>query len=124
MNFQKYPEWNYNNYFEILDWRWFEMKFLEKYASGMALNTFSIALGFLHSIACFWSCEEGLWRCHPESQISIFVFQYLHSQRDNGVSTKITRSIRLHLSKDKPKNEKDAYKYTVVLQLLGDSYSS
>ena len=35
VKFQKYSEWNYNNYFKIVDRWWFEMKTFEKYASGM-----------------------------------------------------------------------------------------
>ena len=33
VTFQEYLEWNYNNYFKIVDRQWFEMKFLEKYAN-------------------------------------------------------------------------------------------
>ena len=81
------------------------MKTLEKYISGMDPQIFSFYLDSLHSLACFWACEYDLWRRHPKSQIASFVFQYLHSQRDNVFSTTITRSIMHHLSKDVPKNE-------------------
>ena len=53
VKFQKYSEWNYNNYYNIVDQWWFEMKILEKYASGMAPHKFSFALDSLHSFACF-----------------------------------------------------------------------
>ena len=47
----------------------------------------------------------------PSYQISHsqFFFQDLHSQRDNGFSTMITRAIRFHLYKYLPKNEKDEF---------------
>ena len=79
VKFQNYSECNYNNYLKIVDRRWFEMKTLEKYASGMALHKFSFALESLHSLDFFWACEDSLWRLHPEPQISSFVFQDLHS---------------------------------------------
>ena len=85
------------------------MKTLVKYASGMALNKFLFSLDSLHSLACFWTCEDGLWRRHPKSQIASFVFQDLTYQRDNGASKMITRPIRRHLPKAVPKNEKDAF---------------
>ena len=86
------------------------MKNLEKYASGMAPHKFLFSLDSLHYLACFWTCEDGLWWLHPESQISRFVFQDLKSQRYNGASTMITIPIRLHHSKDIPNNEKDTFK--------------
>ena len=52
VNFQKYSEWNYKNYFIILDRHWFEMKNLEKYVSGMDPHIFSFFLYSLHSLAC------------------------------------------------------------------------
>ena len=58
-----------------MDRRWFEMKKLEKYASEMTLHKFSFALESLHSLACFWAYEDGLWRRHPKSQIANFVFK-------------------------------------------------
>ena len=60
VKFQKYSEWNYNNYSKIVDRRWFEMKFLEKYLSGMAPQNNSFAMDSLHSLACFWACEDSL----------------------------------------------------------------
>ena len=105
LKFQKYSEWKYNNYFGIVYRGWFEMKTLENYASGMAPHTFSFALDSLHSLACFWACEDGLWHRHNKYQIASFVFQDLQSQRYNGVSTIITIDIRHQLSKDVPKNE-------------------
>ena len=51
MKLQKYSEWNYNNYFEIVDQRWFETKNLEKCASGMAPQKFTFALESIHSLA-------------------------------------------------------------------------
>ena len=83
------------------------MKNLDKYASGMAPHKFSFALDSLHSLACFWACGGGLWRRRPKYQIANFVFQDLQYQRDNGVSTMITRAIRRHLYKYIPNNEKD-----------------
>ena len=38
-----------------------------------------------------------------------FVFQYLDFESNRGVYTMITRSIRLHLYKDGPKNENDVF---------------
>ena len=76
------------------------MKNLDNYASGMAPYKFSFDLDSLNSLACFWACEDGVWLHHPEYQIASFVFQDLHSQRENGVSIMITRSIRSNLSKD------------------------
>ena len=110
VKFQKYSEWNNNNYFKIVYRRWFEMKTLEKYASGMAPHKFLFSLDSLHSLACFWTCEDGLWQLYPKYWIASFVFQYLNSQRDNGSSTMLTRPTRSHLSKGLPKNEKDAFK--------------
>ena len=69
----------------------------------------SFALDLLHPLACLWACEDGLWRRHPKSKIASFVFQYLKSHRENGFSKKITRAIRLHLSKDVTKNEKYSF---------------
>ena len=63
----------------------------------------------IHSLTCFWACEDGLWCRHPESQIASFMLQNLHYQRDNGFSTMTTRAIRLNLSKYIPKNEKYAF---------------
>ena len=40
VKFQRYSEWNYNNYPVIVDQLWFEMKTLENYASGMAPHKF------------------------------------------------------------------------------------
>ena len=57
---QKYSECNYNNYFEIIDRRWFDMKCLEAYSSGMSTHHFSFALDSLHYLACFWVCGDGL----------------------------------------------------------------
>ena len=90
------------------------MKTLENYASGMAPHTFSFALDSLHSLACFWACEDGLWHRHNKYQIASFVFQDLQSQRYNGVSTIITIDIRHQLSKEVPKNEK----YVFILESL------
>ena len=87
----------------------FEIKYLEKYESGMGLQTFYFALYSLHSFACFWACEDGLWRHHPRYQIDRFLFQDLHSQKDNGVLKMITRAIIFPLSKYIPKNEKDVF---------------
>ena len=85
------------------------MKNLEKYASGMSPHKFTFALKSLHSLACFWAREYGLWRRHPKYQIESFLFQYLYSHRENGVYKMITRAIRHHLSKDTAKNEKDEF---------------
>ena len=35
---QNYSEWNYNNYFKIVDQQWFEKKHLDKYTSKMSLH--------------------------------------------------------------------------------------
>ena len=99
LKFQKHSEWNYNHYFKILDRWWFEMNFLKKYTGGMDTSKFYSYMGSLHSLACFCACEDGLWRRHPESQISSFLFLDLHSQRDSGVSKLITNSIIHDLSK-------------------------
>ena len=64
----------------------------------------------LHSLAFFWACADGLGCHHPEYQIAIFVLLNLHSQKYNIVSTIITKSIIIHLSKDVPKNWKDAFR--------------
>ena len=98
-------ERNYKNHFEILKRRWFEMKTLDNFASGMAPHKFSFALDSLLSFDYFWACEDGLWRRHPKSQIYSFVFQDLQYQRYNRVFTMINKSILLHLSKDVPTNE-------------------
>ena len=47
------------------------------------------------------------------------LFEDLHSQRDNGVPTMITRSIIHHLSKGVPKNEKDTFrsKYLCIVSI-------
>ena len=97
MNFQKYSEQNYNNYFEIVDWRWFEIKNMDKYASGMSPQKNKFSLKSLHSLSCFWACEYVLWRRHTNYKIASFVFQDLKYQRENGVSKMITRAIRRHL---------------------------
>ena len=68
VKFQNYSEWNYNNYFEIVDRRWFDMKFLEKYASGMVPQNFSFALVSLHSLAFFLGMQGRPMA--PSSQIS------------------------------------------------------
>ena len=60
MKFQKYSEWNYNIYSGIVDWRCFEMKNLEKSASGMDPHKISFTPESLQSLACFWACEDGL----------------------------------------------------------------
>ena len=52
VKFQNYSEWNYNNYFEILDRRWFDMKKLEKYASGMSPQ--NIFCSGLTSLPCLF----------------------------------------------------------------------
>ena len=69
-----------------------------------------ISLDSLHSLACLWTCEDGIWRRHPESQIASFLFQDINSQRENGSSKMITRPIRCHISKDVPKNEKYVFR--------------
>ena len=59
VKFQKYSEWNYNNYFGILDRQWFEMKTLDNYASGMAphkminvpLTLFRKLIDFIHRLS-------------------------------------------------------------------------
>ena len=109
VNFQKYLKWNNNNYFEIVDRRRFEMKKLENYASGNDAHKIYFALDSLQYLDFFWACEDGLWRCHPGSQIASFVFQDMKYQRDNEVSIMITISIRSHISKDAPKNGKDVF---------------
>ena len=81
---QKYSECNYNNYFEFLYWRWFEMKKWEKYTSEMDPHKFSFAVDSLHHLASLWACEDSLWHHHPKSHPSIFVFQDLHYQREKG----------------------------------------
>ena len=75
LKFQKYVEWNYNNYFKIVDHWWFEIETLDKYASGMAPHKFSFHMDSLHSLACLWTCEDGLWRRHPESHIASSFFK-------------------------------------------------
>ena len=62
VKFQKYSEWNYKNYLRIVDRRWFDMTNLENYASGMDPHKFSFDMESLHSLSCFWACEDGLWR--------------------------------------------------------------
>ena len=109
VKFQNYSEWNYNNYFEVVDQRWFEMKFLENYSSGMDLQNKYFALDSLYSLYCFCECEDGLWRRHLKYQIAIFVFQYQHSRRYNVISTIITRSIRCHLYKNLPKKKNHVF---------------
>ena len=64
VKFLKYSEWNYNNYFGIMERRWFDMKTLEKYAHGMSPHFFLFAMDSLHSLAYLWACEDGLWRRH------------------------------------------------------------
>ena len=76
-----YPENNYNNYFKLVNRRWFEFKILEKLKSGMDLHKFSFNLDSIHSLACFWVCEYGLWRRSPEYTIDSFVFQDLNYQQ-------------------------------------------
>ena len=44
VKFQKYPEQKYNNYFKCLEWRWFDMKTLDKYTIRMAPQMFSFDL--------------------------------------------------------------------------------
>ena len=85
------------------------MKVLEKYLSGMTLHKFYYDMDSLHSLACFWAWEDSLWRRHTKFQITSFVFQDMHYQRDNRVSKMITISIRYHPSKHVPKNKKDVY---------------
>ena len=85
------------------------MNFLDKYASGMAPHIFSFSLDSLHSLAYFWACKYDLWRRHTNYQIDSFVFQDLHSQKENRVSTMTTKAIRHHLSKDVSNNEKDMF---------------
>ena len=97
VKFQKYSEWNYKNYFRIVERRWFDMKNLENYASGMDPHKFSFDMESLNSLSCFWACEYVLWRRHTNSKIASFVFQDLKYQRENGVSKMITRAIRRHL---------------------------
>ena len=46
VRFQKYSEWNHNNYYGIM-YRWlFELKYFEKYESGMALQMFLLWVHF------------------------------------------------------------------------------
>ena len=97
VKFKKKLEWNYKNYFQILDWQWFDMKTLKKYASGMDLHKFYLDLNSLNHLACFWAWEEGLWRCYTKYQITSFVFQDLHYQRDTGVSIMRTKATTHHL---------------------------
>ena len=68
---------------------------------------FSFDLKSLHSLACFWACEDGLCCRHHEYQKPTYVFQYLHSKRENVFFIITTRDIRCHLSKYVPKNKKD-----------------
>ena len=67
-----------------MDQRWFKIKVLDEYASVMAPHNFTFALESLHSLACLWESEEGLWNCHPKYHVSSFLFQDLHYQRENG----------------------------------------
>ena len=53
VKFQMYSEWNYKNYLEIVDRRWFETNTLDKYASGMATHKISFAMEPLHKLDCF-----------------------------------------------------------------------
>ena len=85
------------------------METLDKYASGMTLYKFSFAVDSLHSLDCLWACEDGIWRNSNKSHMGSFLFQDLHYQRDNGVSTMITKSIIISLSKGLPKNDKDVF---------------
>ena len=75
----------------------------------MAPHNFSFALDSLHSLVCFWVCEDGIWRRNPTYQIASFLFQDLYSQRENVFYIMITRSIRHHLSKDVHKFEKGVF---------------
>ena len=95
------------------------METLEKYAGGTTLNKFSFAMDSLHPLACFWAREDSLWRCHPESQIARFVFQYLYYHRDNRVSTMTTIATRHQLYKVVHKNENDAFssKYLRIVSI-------
>ena len=47
---------------------------------------------------------------------SHFFIRYLHTQRENEMSTMITKAIRRHFSKGVPKNETDAFssKYVCI----------
>ena len=85
------------------------MTFLDKYASGMAPHIFSFSLDSLHSLAYFWACKYDLWRRHTNYQIDSFVFQGLQYNRENVVSTMISRAIRRHVSKYLPKTENDSF---------------
>ena len=60
-----------------------------------------------------------MWRCNPKYQIASFLFQDLHSQRDNGVSNIIIKAIRLHLSNDVHKNKNDSFssKYLYIVSI-------
>ena len=86
------------------------MKLLEKYSSGMSPHKLIFALNSLHSLAFSWGFEDGLWCHHPKYQIASFLFSDLYSQRGNGVYTMITKSTRIHISKDLPKNKKDVFR--------------
>ena len=109
VKFQKYSEWNNKNYFKIVYRRWFEMKTLEKYTSGMVPHNFSFALDSLNYLEYFWACEDGLRHRHSEFQISSFLFQDLQYHRDILVFKLITKTTRYHFSKYLPNNNKDAF---------------
>ena len=109
MKSQKYLEWNYNNSYNTLDQRWFDMKKIGSLCNWNGFAQICFALDSLHSLACFWAYEYVLWRLHPKYQIDSFVFQDLHSQKENRVSTMTTKAIRHHLSKDVSNHKKDAF---------------
>ena len=66
-------------------------------------------LGSLHSLACFWACEDSLWHRHNKSQITRFCVSILGILEVQWSFTIITRAIRHHLYKYLRKNEKSVF---------------
>ena len=110
LNFQNNSEWSHKISLKNLDWRCFDLNFLEKYATGISPHKFYFDLNSIHSLYCFWAYEDGMWYRHTKYQISSFVYQGLNYQRDKGVSSLITNAIRLHLPKYATMNNNDVFR--------------
>ena len=81
-------------------------------------------MGSINPLDCFWACEYSLWYRHAKSKIAIFLFQYLHSQKYNGVAGLITNTIRVQLPTESPNNDKDVFnsKYISIVLITEMDY--
>lgn len=116
VKFQRYSEAFWDPRYELVDTTWKELKNLTSYSMSLVPDMHSYKCCILHSDACYWLIENGLWRDNNlmVSGRGDFMYPDLLQVRDRGVARKLTEVIRACLVLDEgvPVSERNSFSCT------------